>query len=215
MRYLKRIVKWSLVFLLLPLSYLIISLLLTSITVNKSHQNDSNTESIYLNTNGVHLNIVLPIAQIDAALLRDLKYFDEDSYLSFGWGEENFYIHTPNWSDLTFRNAISALFVQSSTLMHVSRHRVKQADWIEVKLSQTQLKQLHTYVRHSFKTDSNGFKIMLIDQGYTPSDDFYKAHGNYTIFNTCNTWVNTGFKESGLKACLWTPFDFGLIRKYE
>ncbi|HUH28442.1 DUF2459 domain-containing protein [Gelidibacter sp.] len=84
-----------------------------------------------------------------------------------------------------------------------------------VKLSKTQLKQLHTYVRHSFKTNGNGFKIMLIDQGYTQSDDFYKAHGNYTIVNTCNTWVNTGFKESGLKACLWTPFDFGLIRKYE
>ncbi|MBO3099957.1 TIGR02117 family protein [Gelidibacter pelagius] len=215
MNYLKKIVKWVLLLLLLPFSYIIISLLLTFITVNAKNHPEINTETIYLSTNGVHLNIILPITQIEAAVLRDIKYFDDDSYLSFGWGEENFYINTPNWSDLTLRNAIKALFVQSSTLIHVSRHRAKQSDWTEVKLSKTQLKQLNSYLLHSFKIDENGHKTMLLDQGYTPSDDFYKAHGNYTILNTCNTWVNTGFKESGLKACLWTPFDFGLINKYE
>ncbi|MBA6154290.1 TIGR02117 family protein [Gelidibacter maritimus] len=215
MKCLKKLVKGVLWLLLLPFSYIIISLLLTFITVNNSHQTEIDTETIYLSTNGVHLNIILPITQIDKPLLKDIKYDNGDSYLSFGWGEENFYINTPNWSDLTLKNALKALFIKSSTLIHISRYGTKQSDWTEVKLSNIQLKQLNRYLRNSFKTDGSGHKIILPNQGYTPSDDFYKAHGNYTIFNTCNTWVNTGFKESGLKACLWTPFDFGLINTYK
>ncbi|REG87882.1 uncharacterized protein DUF2459 [Winogradskyella sediminis] len=58
-------------------------------------------------------------------------------------------------------------------------------------------------------------KIILENQGYSSIDDFYKAKGSYSCFKTCNSWVNSAFKESGLKSCLWTPFDFGLMNKYE
>jgi hypothetical protein len=63
--------------------------------------------------------------------------------------------------------------------------------------------------------NKTGEKIILSERGYTRKDDFYKANGRYSLFKTCNSWVNLGFKESGLKACLWTPFDFGLLRKHK
>ena len=63
--------------------------------------------------------------------------------------------------------------------------------------------------------NDDGTKIILKNKGYTSNDDFYKAKGNYSCFKTCNSWVNTGFKESGLTSCLWTPFDFGLLNKYQ
>jgi len=56
---------------------------------------------------------------------------------------------------------------------------------------------------------------MLEGSGYGSKDDFYRANSSYSCFKTCNTWVNTAFKESGLKAALWTPFDFGLMGYYE
>ncbi len=31
------------------------------------------------------------------------------------------------------------------------------------------------------------------------------------MFSTCNEWVNKGLKATGLKSCLWTPFDTGLF----
>ena len=54
-------------------------------------------------------------------------------------------------------------------------------------------------------------------QGYTygNNDQFYEAVGSYSCFKTCNTWTNQALKESKLKACLWTPFDFGIISKYD
>lgn len=62
---------------------------------------------------------------------------------------------------------------------------------------------------------SNNQKIRLIGKGYSVLDDFYKAKGSYSLIKTCNTWVNSGFKYSGLRASLWTPFDFGLINQYQ
>ncbi|MFM7854609.1 MAG: DUF2459 domain-containing protein [Flammeovirgaceae bacterium] len=50
---------------------------------------------------------------------------------------------------------------------------------------------------------------------YWDNDSFYEAKGTYNLFFTCNTWVNEGLKKAGLKACLWTPFDSGLLRKYD
>ncbi|MBL4888255.1 MAG: DUF2459 domain-containing protein, partial [Flavobacteriaceae bacterium] len=47
------------------------------------------------------------------------------------------------------------------------------------------------------------------------NDDFYKANGSFSCLKTCNSWANSAFKESGLKSCFWTPFDFGLINKYK
>ena len=66
----------------------------------------------------------------------------------------------------------------------------------------------------TFILNEKGEKILLKNKGYTSRDDFYKAKGSFSFYKTCNSWVNTGFKKSGLKACLWTPFDFGLMNKY-
>lgn len=148
-------------------------------------------------------------------LLFGIKHQESDTYLSFGWGEENFYINTPTWGDLTFKNAFKAMFLKSSTLMHITRYKSVGSDWVEIKITESELEKLNDYLQNTFSTDEHGMKILLEDQGYTAIDDFYKAKGSYSCFKTCNTWVNSGFKESGLKSSLWTPFDFGLMSKYE
>jgi len=215
MRLGKRILKWILYLLLIPISYLVTSLILSSITIDRKIENQVSEKTIYLTTNGVHLDIVIPKNNIDSLLLLGLKQEQSDKYLSFGWGDENFYINTPTWGDLTFKNAFSAMFLKSSTLMHVTRYKSKRSDWIEIKVTEAELKKLNFYLQNTFKTTEKGMKIILENQGYSSIDDFYKANGSYSCFNTCNSWVNSGFKESGLKSCLWTPFDFGLMKKYE
>lgn len=215
MKIVKRIFKWLLFFLLIPVSYLLISLILSSITINNKNGNQVSEKIIYLTTNGVHLDIVIPKINMDTLLYKGLKQEPMDQYLSFGWGDENFYINTPTWGDLTFKNAFTAMFLKSSTLMHVTRHQNKQPDWIEIKITESEFKKLSSYLHNTFKTDENGMKIILENQGYSAIDNFYKAKGSYSCFTTCNSWVNRGFKESGLKSCFWTPFDFGLLNKYE
>ncbi len=214
MKFLKKALKLILGILTIPLIYLLVSLLLTLITVNKNNTNLKMEKTIYLNTNGIHLDIIIPVSAVDNNLISGLKIKDE-KYLSFGWGDKNFYLNTPKWSDLTLKNTISALFLNSSTLIHLTKYSVKNPKWTVVNLSEKQLAELNKYILKSFKLDEAGNKMILENKGYFFNDDFYKATGSYSCIKTCNSWVNSAFKMSGLKSCYWTPFDFGVINKYK
>ena len=210
----QKTIKWLFYLIFLPLLYIIVSLVLSHITVNNNIISEDKNKEIYLNSNGVHLNIIIPTAELSDTLKKDLHYSAKDKYFSFGWGEENFYLNTPTWNDLTFSNAFKALFLKNTTLIHLSRYKYAEKSWITIPLSKKELRRLNRFIDDSFKKDVNGKKILINHSGYTMNDSFYKAKGSYSCFNTCNSWVNRAFKESGLRACLWTPFDFGLIDKY-
>lgn len=214
MQSLKKRYKWILYILSIPILYGLISFICISITLNDQMTSKSLSQTIYLKTNGVHLDIIIPTVNIQPSLRSGLRYYENENYIAFGWGDENFYLNTPTWGDLTFSNAFGAMFLKSSTLMHVTRYTDVQNNWVQIKLNDTQFKTLNTYILNTFKANEHGNKIILKDKGYTASDDFYKANGSYSCITTCNTWVNSGFKESELKSCFWTPFDFGLLSKY-
>ena len=211
----KKIIKYFLYVLIIPVFYLVVSLILTFITIDRKGHNETLDKAIYLNTNGIHLDIIIPKKNIDSLLLKGINTGTDDQYLSFGWGDKDFYLNTPTWNDLTFKTAFKALFLNSETLLHITRFQNRHKEWKEIKISANELQKLNNYILLSFKTNEDGYKQILKNKGYSFNDDFYQAKGSYSIFKTCNTWVNTGFKDSGLKACLWTPFDFGLLNKYE
>lgn len=199
----------------IPILYILISLLLTIIPVSKKVIPQTKPYTIYITTNGVHADIVLPKNLISDALLKGLINDSRDTYFSFGWGEENFYINTPTWGDLKFSVAFRAAFLKSKTLMHVTRYRDLKTIWIPICITKEQLDKLNVYIAKSFD-ESSGKKTLVNGITYTPNqDNFFRAHGNYMFYRTCNSWLNKGFKESGMKGSLWTPFDFGIIRWYE
>ena len=211
MKGIKKIVKWIIAIILIPGVYLLVSLILTYIPINNEEENSEKNKSVYLNSNGVHLNIILPKSQLDSKLLDGLKHFKNDKYFSFGWGDKNFYLNTPNWSDLSFTIACKALFLKSSTLIHLTRYSTSKEDWVEIKVNQNQLDKINQYIYKTFYFDSLNKKVLLNNKAYSYNDDFYEAKGSYSCFKTSNSWVNAGLKESDIKACLWTPFDFRLL----
>ncbi len=215
MTVIKNILKLTAYLFLVPIIYLIVSLIISFITVDRVVENENLEKKIFLNTNGVHLDIIIPTKDIDDKLIYGIMYNKNDVFLSFGWGDENFYLNTPTWSDLTFSNVFIAMFLNSSSLMHVSRHRYINPNWIEIKVSSLEFKKINEYILNSFELTSSGKKLLLKNRGYSKNDDFYQSKGSYSFINTCNSWVNKAFKESGLKSCLWTPFDFTLLNKYE
>lgn len=214
MGFLKKILKIVLGVLVIPIVYLLVSLVLTSITVNKKESILNANKTIYLNTNGVHLDIIVPISEIDKNLKKGLEIKD-GAFLSFGWGDKDFYLNTPTWGDLTFKNACNALFLNSEALIHLTRYPNVNHKWTVIKLNESQLKKINTYILSAFEFDEHGNKMILEDKGYSANDDFYIAKGSYSCFKTCNTWINSALKTSGLKSCYWTPFDFGVINKYK
>ena len=215
MKRLKRIGKWTLRLLLIPITYGIIALCCTYITVNNVSKTEDQIHTIFLSTNGIHLDLILPKKLIAPTLLEGIYSEEQEHYLGFGWGDKNFYINTPTWGDLTVKNACIALFMNSESLMHVTRHTNEMADWIAIPINKTQLNALNQYLLSGFALNTTFNKQRLLGKGYGPNDDFYEAIGSYSCINTCNSWINTALKTSNIKACLWTPFDFRLLQIHQ
>ncbi|HEY4798087.1 MAG TPA: TIGR02117 family protein [Bacteroidia bacterium] len=203
--------------------YFIAAFGLSSITTNSDFKPcDKNAIEIYIKSNGVHTDLVMPFrskikdwsAFVNPA---DTKQGDTDpGYVSFGWGDKGFYLDTPTWSELKFSIAFKALFFLSTTAMHVSFYNeINENEFCrKVCIDTTSYSRMVNYVENSFVI--NGEKPKLIKgASYGNNDLFYDAKGTYNLFYTCNTWANGGLKAANLKACLWTPFDKGILNKYK
>lgn len=184
----------------------------------------SNDVTIYILTNGVHTDIVVPVKNEQMDWSREIKFENtigkdtSATLAAFGWGDKGFYLHTPTWSQLKFSVAFKAAFALSSSAIHATYHQqLKEGDDCKkILISKNQYARLITYISKSFKTDSAGHCINIkTDANYGKTDAFYEAKGRYNLFYTCNTWANDALKACGQKACVWTPFDWGIFRRYE
>ncbi|MGQ2107860.1 DUF2459 domain-containing protein [Ornithobacterium rhinotracheale] len=62
----------------------------------------------------------------------------------------------------------------------------------------------------------NGKSIQIkTDATYDIDDAFYEAKGKYSIFYTCNTWLNQVLKEVGLPSCLWAVLSNDIMKVYQ
>jgi uncharacterized protein (TIGR02117 family) len=142
---------------------------------------------------------------IGVALPSDTKF------VSFGWGDQGFYLETPTWDDLRFSVAAKALFWRSKTAMHLTYYRRAASDWNRISLCPQQMEALLLYVRHSFQETTSGLPILIPEKGYGQNDDFYEGKGSYSIIRTCNNWANQGLKTAGVKTAVWSPLDKGIL----
>lgn len=168
-------------------------------------------DEIFIVSNGVHLDIVIPVEALDPAFLRQLDLITGTRFVAFGWGDKEFYIKTPEWSDLTFPVAFRALFLKSETAMHVTCLPYPFLSWNKITLCKCQMERLNDYIQSTFKTDEAGNLMKINFDGYTAYDFFYDARGSFSLFRTCNVWVNRAMKVTGLKTSVWSPFTFGIL----
>lgn len=213
MKIIKKIIKCVLYFVGIIVLYVFSSVVLSYITVNEN-QPKNTSKKIYLNTNGVHLSVVLPVNYLTEKLKANLHIPSQKKYARFGWANKDFYMNVPTWNDFKFKYALGALFLDTPTLIEISYYKTKKNKWVTIPITEKQLQKLNTYIANSFKLDDNQSKI-IISQHIFPNYYLYTANQSYSPTKTCNTWVNIGFKESGLKASWWTLFDFGLLNKYK
>jgi uncharacterized protein (TIGR02117 family) len=105
--------------------YLIAEIILSCIPSNRDFIPASNEIEIYILSNGVHTDIVLPAKneckdwtkeiKIDNTLAKDTSI----NFMAFGWGDKGFYLETPTWADLKFSTAYKAMFSLSNTAIHI------------------------------------------------------------------------------------------------
>ena len=167
----------------------------------------------------MHLDIILPInnqyLNWGDVLLTPDEIKDDVQYVGFGWGDKEFYINTPEWSDLKFSIAFRALFIRTDAAMHVTYYTDLSENDRSIKLNvnKQQFQDVHSFILKSFKMKED--EVMLIESiQYGVYDRFYDARYKYTLFYTCNTWTNIALKKAGLPACVWTTVDKGILYQY-
>lgn len=208
----------------LVLLYAIAAVVLPFITVPAEKTSEPKTTDIYILTNGMHTDLVVPVKspQYDWSTLipfQDTRSGRTDfKYLSVGWGDKGFYLDTPTWSQLKFSTAFKASFWLSESAMHCTFYdkMTEGKDCVKISITTAQYKRLIRFIQDKFDYDQNG-KVMLIKTNavYGDNDAFYDAKGRYNFLDTCNTWANDGLKTAGQKAALWTAADFGIFQHYK
>ncbi|NUO00503.1 MAG: TIGR02117 family protein [Saprospiraceae bacterium] len=205
------------------LLYLAAAYCLSRITVNDDVA-PKNDVTIYILSNGVHTDIVLPLktALIDWSRLVKFEHTEgKDStaqFVAFGWGDKGFYLETPTWAELKASVAFKAAFALSTSAIHATFYKEMQEGETckSIKISHSAYQKLVNYIRSSFQKTAAGTLMHIpTDATYGKHDAFYEAVGSYSMFHTCNTWANNGLKACGQKASLWTPFDTGIFYHYE
>lgn len=198
-------------------------LLISKITVNSDADfiKQQKTVPIYILTNGVHTDIVVPVHNEIKDWRNQIQFSQTKSkdslmnYIAFGWGDKGFYLDTPEWSDLKASTALKAAFGVSSSAMHTTffKQLHEGEDCKRILISQENYQKLVNYISDSFSDPIHPQWIK--GHSYGNRDAFYEAKGSYSLFYTCNTWANSALKAANQKASLWTVYDKGIFCHYE
>lgn len=204
--------------------YVIFGLVLPLIPIPAKKVSAPKTVPIYIYTNGVHTDLVLPVKNKLHDWSEKVKFENTTSksenfyFVGIGWGDKGFYLDTPTWADLKFSTAVKAAFWMSESAMHCTFYKkmTETADCKKMMITEKQYLDLVKFIDAKFDKDANGnYQLIKTDAVYGDNDAFYDAKGRYSFLDTCNTWTNNGLKAAGQKAALWTPTDFGIFRHYK
>jgi len=221
------------------LLYALAVLLLGAITVNRDYRAPAQGITIYLRSNGIHTDLVLPVVtpQIDwrrefpgADFAAPLKPLVDQTrlalaagiapdrnplatHVAIGWGDAGFYFDTPNWSDLSASVALRAVTGTGHSVLHVEYLPTPAASPRIRKLMVTPetYARLIGHVQSALARDANGARRAYPGRGYTVHDTFYAANGSFSAISTCNEWVRRALAGAGVRVPVWAPFPYALF----
>lgn len=201
--------------------YVLAVLICSHITVNDEPE-ASNDVTIFINSNGVHTDIVVPVKNDVKDWSKEILYIhtkSQDSimkYVAFGWGDKGFYLDTPEWSDLKASTAAKAAFYLGTSAMHTRYYPdLKEDDsCIKLTISKKDYESLVQYINDSFQFGEDKKVLWIANHSYGQYDAFYEGMGKYSLFYTCNTWANNALKAANQKAALWTVYEGGIFNHY-
>ena len=191
--------------------------------------------TIYVISNGVHADIVLP-ARVEgetglAELLGLGGMADADAssagqprltartHLAVGWGAREFYLATPTWTEVRPGVALRALALAPAAL-HVdvmAGPPLADADTRVLHLARQGYRGLVAFMAASLLRDATGRPVPIPvpgnarngdagqGPGYGPGSLFYEATGRFSLVRTCNTWAADALAAAGARAPVWTP----------
>ncbi len=204
------------------LLYALAAWLLPHIRVNADFHDAEMGVPVFVRSNGVHTDIILPLcgpAKDWSMYLPFANTVSKDAaftHVAFGWGDKGFYLETKEWADLKASTALKAAFGLSGSAMHVTfcQHPVLDERCRSVLVAPSTLGRLTAAVASGFAVGADGKPLWIAGRHYDRNDAFYEGTGRYGLFFTCNTWANSVLKDAGLPAAFWTATAGGILQQY-
>lgn len=202
--------------------YILVFLSISPFTVSEEQTNDPKTELIYISSNGIHSDVILPIRhplmnwETTLNLHHMLAVDTFQTHLKFGWGDKNFFLRTKEWSDMEVGTVVGTVFGRGPGAMHLilcTPKDLDKASMVEIRLTKKQYQQLCAFVKHSFLFE-NGKAKVIAKHPYGTYDFFFDSSIEYNMTYTCNTWTNNALKRAGQHVGVWTPFKGAIFSKF-
>ena len=196
--------------LLIAANVVIITIKCFATELEKSAKNE-----VYVVNHGWHTGFVVHASEIQKEIPELKQRFGNASYIEFGWGDKEFYQANEITPDITLK----AIFLPTESVLHavaVSSEADKYFKHSEVHkfcLEDLELKSLVDFISNSFYRDESG-SILKLNHGIYGDSQFYKAKGNFHIFNTCNKWTAKGLESTGMKISTTFKLTAGSIMTF-
>ena len=200
-----------------PLIALIIATNLVIVTIKcfATEFEKSAKNEVYVVNHGWHTGFVVHASEIQKEIPELKQRFGNAPYIEFGWGDKEFYQANEITPDITLK----AIFLPTESVLHavaVSSEADKYFKHSEVHkfcLEDLELKSLVDFISNSFYRDESG-SILKLNHGIYGDSQFYKAKGNFHIFNTCNKWTAKGLESTGMKISTTFKLTAGSIMTF-
>jgi uncharacterized protein (TIGR02117 family) len=197
--------------------YLLAAVVLTLIPVNSDWQQPATGVEIFVISNAWHAEFTVPMTNevVDwRQWVKDEHFRDpwpRPTHVRFGWGDRGFMLEVPKIADLRPGVALRALFMLSTTAVHVYQEPSPPLLGPRVRrlvVTPEQYRRLVEHIQASVARDADGAWRHIARRGHSTSGDdtFYEGTGRYSLFYTCNVWTNEGLSRMGVRTGLWAPF---------
>ena len=153
----------------LVIIYAVLALTIPYLPVQKKATNDVADIPIYIYTNGVHTDIVMPIKTNQVDWSKKILFENTTSkstnfnYVGIGWGDKGFYLDTPTWAELKVSTAFHAAFWLGESAMHTTFYKAMTEgdDCKKIMLTKAQYADLVKFVDSKFDKNSAGQNILI------------------------------------------------------
>ncbi len=191
----------------------------SSIPQNSDWREPAEGVDIMVESNGTHTSIIVPVVNAtkdwretfpSAALPRPSGQMP--THLAIGYGEREVFLHVPTWGDLSAGTALRIATVGGDSLMRVS-HYIRPApgeNHRPLRISRAQYARLVAAIERHLPPLPASERTIL--RGTYADDAYYEALGDYTMGNTCNSWVGARLADAGIPMGLWTPMAGGVMK---
>jgi uncharacterized protein (TIGR02117 family) len=188
------------------------------IPANNEWKQPTEGVDIFVETNGVHVSLIVPMAAAGedlSDLIRPEHLQNRDLYgthAMVGWGHGRVYRNARTWGDVRSGDIASGVFGSDFTTVHVY-HLINPQSLPHRKafrVSTTQYRGIISQIRSTFRLSNSGESVA--HAAYADDNLFYDSKGHYSAINTCNSWTGTVLRNAGVRIGIWTPLPGGVMR---